>query len=372
MEFEVTQSMIVNLSDLVPKEHFLRKLTDNFPWNDWAKPFEKCFKGEKEYGPKGYPVPTLLKMTVLSYLYDLGDKQTENFVREANPARYFAGLSLLQPVPDETTICRFRNRIAQKGKDKLLHTFFSEILKYAQKKGIEMGKVQVLDSTHTNSKVNLENENRRQKENRRDGEPPSAPLDPDAKWGCKGSKRKKDPETGEIKEEKQWFFGYKCHASLNQKTGLITSLLVSPGNKPDNEAARWLLENDLSQGLKLTVVTADKAYDDGDLYAFCGGKEIFPAVNLRKSRTEQKNKKIVKHWEEHKKLPFYEAALKKRYKVEQKFGEAKCQHGLGRCRYFRERKYGFQAIFTFLSMNLKRILKLVFTPAKRRLSLCRA
>lgn len=372
MEFEVAQSMIVNLSDLVPKDHFLRKLADNFPWSDWAKPFEKCFKGEKEYGPKGYPVSTLLKMTVLSFLYDLGDKQTEDFTKESNPARYFAGLSLLQPVPDETTLCRFRNRIAQSGKDKLLQNFFSEVIKYAQKKGIAMGKVQVLDSTHTNSKVNLENESKKQKEEQRNGKPPSAPLDPDARWGCKGSKRKKDPQTGEIKEEKQWFFGYKSHASLNQKTGLITSLLVSPGNRPDIEAARWLLENDLNQGLRVTVVTADKGYDDGDLYAFCGGKEIFPAINLKKTRTEQKNAKLSKQWQEHKKLPFYEAALKKRYKVEQKFGEAKTQHGLGWCRYFGERKYGFQAILTFLSMNLKRLVKLLFSPAKRRLSLCRA
>jgi IS5 family transposase len=54
----------------------------------------------------------------------------------------------------------------------------------------------------------------------------------------------------------------------------------------------------------------------------------------------------------------YKAGQKERYKIERKFGEAKQNHGLGRCRYLGLLGFGIQAYFTAIALNLKRIAKL--------------
>jgi len=51
--------------------------------------------------------------------------------------------------------------------------------------------------------------------------------------------------------------------------------------------------------------------------------------------------------------------LKERYKIERKFGEAKQNHGLGRCRYLGLMGYAAQAFFTAMVLNLKRMVKML-------------
>lgn len=353
------QLEIVTIYDLVAKDHFLRRLADMLPWRKLAEPFEGCFKGGKEYGPRGYPVSMLLKMTVLSYLYNLSDAETEQFVRESNPARLFVGLGLLQPVPDETTLCRFRRRIVKSGKSKWLAELFNEVLLVAQRRGIELGRVQILDAVHTESNVDKGKEDRKKREAERNGEEPPPPQDPGATWGCKGTLKRRDPETKAVVQEKKWFFGYKSHVSLNQKTGLVTGVTVSTGKEPDCTAAPFLLKEDLKKGVPMTVVTADKAYDDIELHVLCGKHEIFNAVALKNTRLTQKSAVNRKKWEDHTRQPFYKKALGFRYKIEQKFGEAKRYHGLRKCRYRGLLAFAFQSIMTFLSINLKRMVKLM-------------
>jgi len=54
-----------------------------------------------------------------------------------------------------------------------------------------------------------------------------------------------------------------------------------------------------------------------------------------------------------------------RYKVEQKFGEAKRCHGLRRCRYLGVLRYGVHALLTATVLNLKRLVKLLFRVSFR-------
>jgi hypothetical protein len=51
--------------------------------------------------------------------------------------------------------------------------------------------------------------------------------------------------------------------------------------------------------------------------------------------------------------------LKERYKVERKFGEGKQVHGLGRCRNISKIKFGMQAFFVAIVLNLNRMVKLL-------------
>ncbi|MBM4430086.1 MAG: transposase [Chloroflexi bacterium] len=48
----------------------------------------------------------------------------------------------------------------------------------------------------------------------------------------KGSRRVKD-EQGQAVEQKEYSYGYKAHLSLNAQSGLITSMVHTPGNAYD-------------------------------------------------------------------------------------------------------------------------------------------
>lgn len=60
----------------------------------------------------------------------------------------------------------------------------------------------------------------------------------------KGTKRVTD-EKGWSRKEKEYFYGYKQHASLNAETGLITSLRFSPGSAYDGHYLPTLVEENL-------------------------------------------------------------------------------------------------------------------------------
>jgi hypothetical protein len=64
-------------------------------------------------------------------------------------------------------------------------------------------------------------------------------------------------------------------------------------------------------------------------------------------------------WIDLKKTSQYQARKEERYKIERKFGEAKANHGLRRCRCVGRLRYAIQAYPTAIALNLKRIVKLL-------------
>lgn len=73
-------------------------------------------------------------------------------------------------------------------------------------------------------------------------------------------------------------------------------------------------------------------------------------------RKKDKNKEI---WIELVHTPQYQQGLRQRYKIEQKFDEAKQGHGLGRCRHLGRVSFAVRAFFTAIALNLKRLVKLL-------------
>jgi IS5 family transposase len=157
---------------------------------------------------------------------------------------------------------------------------------------------------------------------------------------------------------KRRFFGYKAHASLNAETGLITSLVHTPGNAYDGHELCRLVKRDLAQGLPVHIVAADRGYDSGDNHYWLQEKGMYSAICLNRYRTEKKdeNKRI---WVELKRTEEYKRGQKERYKIERKFGEAKQGHGLGRCRYVGLVRYAIQGFLTAIALNLKRLVMLL-------------
>jgi len=171
----------------------------------------------------------------------------------------------------------------------------------------------------------------------------------------------------------QHFFGYKAHVSLNAETNLVTSLTVTAGSAYDGHQLGELVCQDQAHGVAAEVYAGDRAYDDGENHYFLSQRGLRSALHLNSYRT-QKRDANKEGWLALVQDPYYRAGLRERYKVEQKFGQAKRCHGLGRCRYVGLARYRLQAYVTVLVLNLKRLVKLIygvgFRQPPQRLAQC--
>lgn len=334
----------------VPKDHFLRQLNDLINWEELTKGLAHCYKGGAEYGPIPYHPVVLFKMLLISYLYKMSERQTEEYVTDSISARLFLGLAGHQSVPDHSTLSVFKERILAKGGPQAFGKLFEEVVRIARRKGIVFGRIQVVDATHSVADVDI----RKDKERREGGD---QPRDGDAAWGSKGRQQvKRGDRTVELREK--WFYGFKTHTSLNAESGVITSVVVTRGNETDGKQFAKLVEKDEKVGVEAEVYAGDKGYDDGDNHELLRGKGKKSALCLKGYRTKKKdaNKEL---WVQMKESEEYWEGQRERYKIEQKNAEAKRRHGLDRCRYLGLAKYAVQSLMTVIVMNLKRIVLLL-------------
>jgi IS5 family transposase len=72
------------------------------------KPFEEAF--DPSLGRPGTPVGIYLRMMYLKFRWGLSYEEVEREVRERLPWRYFCRISLMDPVPDATTLIKLNQR----------------------------------------------------------------------------------------------------------------------------------------------------------------------------------------------------------------------------------------------------------------------
>jgi len=327
--------------DAVPEDHFLRQLDEVVEWKVFEAKLIRLYRGGAKRGRPPYDPVVILKMLLLSYLYELSERQTEAYVNDSLSAKWFLGLAANEKGPDHSTLTKFKRRIEQQGKEALLEELLRDVLVMAISQGVEFGTIQVMDSTHTLADVNVTKDKRRNDEGkgRRGG---------DARWGTKGKRGGK----------RRTFYGYKMHTAMNAESEMITSLVVTGGNAHDGKQLPKLVEKDQELGVTIETYAADRGYDDSENHYLLETKDMHSAIILNRYRTEKKdtNKQV---WIDLKGTPQYRAGKKERYKIERKFGEAKAYHGLRHCRYVGRLRYAIQAYLTAIVLDLKRMVKLV-------------
>lgn len=342
---------------VVPKDHFLVKARGTVDWGRFTKKLLKHYKGEARVGRAPYEPSILLRILFVSYLYNISERQAEETVNFNLPVKYFVGLGAEEKAPDHSTLTYFKDRLMEGGTVPL-EEIFTELILQAKRLGIDFGEIQILDAVHTHADINIERNNGRKKKGKQS-------VDKDAKWGVKHNRKVKDDQ-GDTHNQKQCFLGYKTHASLNEKTSIVTSLTVTSGNEYDGKYLTSLVKKDKTKRLiskkKLKksdlkqIYAADKGYDDGDNHIFLKENNLGNAIRIKATRLIKKNKN-KEPWIRLVESNEYQKGLKVRYKVERKFGEAKVHHGFGRARYRSLKKYRLQVTFTFMTLNLKEIMK---------------
>lgn len=333
----------------VPKNHFLRKLNEIIDWDRFTNKLLRYYKGKGEIGQTPYSPTVILKMLVISYLYNISERQVEMMANDSLSLSYFLKLGADERVPDHSTLTLFKNRLLENGGKKAYEELFDEIIRIALEKGVKFGKLQLVDSVHTIADVNIAKDKARQKKG-------GKPRDKDATWGVKGEKVvNKD---GKKERKPEYFYGYKDQVSLNAKTEIVTT--VKPGYASDYDGRHLpdLVEKDLKKGMEVKVVAGDKGYDDGGNHYFLKEKGIGSAIKLNDYRTQKKDEN-KQGWAQIKDSQEYKDGLRDRYKIERKFGEVKKWHGFSRCRYIGFLRHAIQCYLTFMAVNLKRLVKLL-------------
>ena len=218
---------------VVPKDHFLMQLDRIIDWTPFTTMLIEYYKGKAERGEVPYDPVVILKMLFLAYLYNMSERQTEDYCNFYLPAKAFIGLGVAEKAPDHTTLSVFKVRLLEQGGSAAYAKIFDMIIAQARAAGVTFGKVQLVDATHTVADVNVEKDRKRHEQGK--------PLaDPDAEVVDKGEREvtKADLTT---KEEKVMHRGYKTHVSMDAETGIVTSIKPTMGNVADNTQMPWLV-----------------------------------------------------------------------------------------------------------------------------------
>ena len=159
--------------------------------------------------------------------YRLSDAELEEALNDRVSFRRFLGLSLEDAAPDHTTLCRFRNRLAEQG---LADKLFGEFEKQLDQRGLLLKRGTMIDASLVTTP-------------HRPGSPHSerTAVDPDAALTARKGKR-------------GTHYGYKMHAGVDQGSRLIRRLTLTPANINDTTPADAMVSGDEQ------AVYADKAY----------------------------------------------------------------------------------------------------------------
>ena len=87
-------------------------------------------------GRASYPVLSLFKAVLLGAWHGLGDPELEAALGDRLSFRRFAGLALDQPVPDHSTLWRFRDQLRRLG---LAQAAFAEVNRQLERQGLVVG-----------------------------------------------------------------------------------------------------------------------------------------------------------------------------------------------------------------------------------------
>jgi len=340
----------------VSKNHFLRKLNEVVDWDRFTRKLLGYYKGKGEIGQAPYNPTIILKMLLLSYLWNVSERMIEEMADDSLSIGYFLGLGADEKAPDHSTLTLFKNRLMQNAGTGAYEELFDEIIKIAKERGVKFGKLQIVDSVHLTADVNIEKDRKGQEESKE-------PRDKDATWGAKGDKTVVDKD-GKKRREGQYFYGYKDQVSLNAESELVTSVIPGYANDYDGHKLKELVEKDLSKGIEIETLAGDRGYDDGENHYELKQRGIKSAIRLKSNRTKKKDKN-KEEWLKLEASEWYNEGLKERYKIERKFGEARKWHGYTRCRYLGFVRHAIQSYLTFMALNLKRLVKLLTGVAFR-------
>jgi len=306
--------------ELIPADHLLCKLAAAVGLSFVSETVSDCYCPDN--GRPSWDPLVLFKVVFLQFVYDLSDREIEEQVNLHLACKWFAGVQPEETAPDHSTLCRFRTRL---GPEKF-QQIFNQIITQAREAGLVSDRLQIIDATHLQAKVDLF----RLPQPPVDTPPAQAPgsPDPDARFGRKS--------------ETKSFYGYKEHIGIDADSELVTAVSVTPGNVADSQMLGPLIDPHARE------VTADKGYDTDANHQRLKHSGQRSSIIIKDNRT---NPEVIGQANPQ--------SQRERPNIERNFAEQKKYHGLAKARYWSLAKVSIQVLMTCIVVNCKKIAKLV-------------
>jgi len=179
-------------------------------------PWDRLVSVIEPYYPKpgnGRPpigVERMLRIHLLQHWFNLADAACEEALYDSAALRAFADIDLgREPVPDATTILKFRHLLERHN---LGQTIFAEVGRILQERGLRLSAGTIVDATII-----------------------AVPS------STKNADQRRDPEMKQTRKGNQWHFGMKVPVGADSKTGLLHSAVVTSANVHDKHPLPALL-----------------------------------------------------------------------------------------------------------------------------------
>jgi len=293
---------------------------------DWGR-FSVILQGvHKEDGPTGYDTLKMFKALLLGQWHSLSDPGLEQSLRVRLDFLEFSGFSLGDNLPDETTFCRFRNKLVKQNK---FDALFNEVNRQLEALGLKVksADVAIVDATIISANARP----------RKVLEPDSDKnyttqysADPDAKWLKKGNK---------------FYFGYRVFARSDAE-GFIDKAAAKPANLAETKELD-AMTNDLRKG---TRVNADKGFFSAENKAMLRKKGLKNGLMYKAFRNTPLTKR---------KTQFNKLISKTRWRIEQCFGTIKRRFSYQKASYFTTDKVDAQFKMKAMCLNLLKAINKV-------------
>ncbi|WP_444916812.1 IS5 family transposase [Microbulbifer sp. JMSA003] len=193
------------------REKFLSQMETLIPWQRLEAQITPCYPQGK-LGRQPYPLSVMLRIHCMQLFYNLSDPAMEDALYEIESMRSFAGLTLSNPIPDETTILNFRHLLEL---NQLGAALFDEINKHLAENGMVLREGTIVDATIISAPTSTKNE-----------------------------KKERDPEMHQTKKGNQWHFGMKMHIGVDDVLGVIHSIDTTAANSHDATTTERVLHGE--------------------------------------------------------------------------------------------------------------------------------
>jgi IS5 family transposase len=314
---------------------FLDKINSIIDWKNIEKVLKKKYtKKASADGRPAYPPLPMFKLLLLQRWYGLSDPGTEEALKDRISFIRFTGFSLQSPLPDHSTICRFRNTLLTES---IYETLFSGVNRQLEERHLLVRGVNaaIVDATIVESSQRPRKVIEVMPEDRKEEDTGTSKVtyskDTDATW---------------IRKGKRPYYGYKAHISVDAKDGYVTGGHVTPANIADTTELEKLVDH-LPEG---TIVLADKGYASEKNRNILKERKLEDGIMDKAARNRP--------------LTPIEIITNKlistlRYKVERSIGTLKRGYHFCRMRYIGLIKANMEFLLTAMAFNLKKAAAMI-------------
>ena len=138
------------------KEQFLEEMEVIIPWKKLTTALKPYYPKPKGPGRPPVGLERMLRIHFLQHWFNLSDPGAEEALYDSTTMRAFVGIDLgCEPVPDETTICKFRHLME---KHNLGDELFRLVNEYLQENGLKVNRGTIVDASIIDAPTSTKNE----------------------------------------------------------------------------------------------------------------------------------------------------------------------------------------------------------------------